>query len=462
MAIGAMYAMGRFARSTSSVGVFHEQTLPYGTADLAMVSVSGSPTDVVAKPAVKPPLQIFGEDESVFCYMTMEKRMPTIARDIVRDNPWLTEAQAAAVEEIAKELEDAGHGICRQVERLKADTTVPEKASDYERSLHEVFKPYVGKEWRETPWLHGEIFFYHRILEATEWFSHKKDYFEPPKMRSLELAKQSILILTNAVAGGSRPTAAEEPEVLRKLIHSCLWGNKVDLCLFKVDDFSQDGVQQKDKHSNIMTDDAPKVVDYLSSLKGKPSQVDFILDNCGYELFTDLVLTYFLLEFNWTDTVMLHCKEMPYYVSDAMAKDIVFMLDHLCGLGDESAKVIGERLQQFHAEGRLQWQSHPFWMAPSEFEDMPADVREMLGKSQLVVAKGDLNYRRLVGDRHWPYTTPFADAVGYFPTPVVALRTNKSEVLVGVDEASLAYVQSEDPEKWLVSGNFGVVSMWQP
>ena len=98
----------------------------------------------------------------------------------------------------------------------------------------QVFKPYVGKEWRETPWLHGEIFFYHRILEATEWFSHKKDYFEPPKMRSLELAKQSILILTNAVAGGSRPTAAEEPEVLRKLIHSCLWGNKVDLCLFKV------------------------------------------------------------------------------------------------------------------------------------------------------------------------------------------------------------------------------------
>ena len=78
----------------------------------------------------------------------------------------------------------------------------------------------------------------------------------------------------------------------------------------QVDDFSQDGVQQKDKHSNIMTDDAPKVVDYLSSLKGKPSQVDFILDNCGYELFTDLVLTYFLLEFNWTDTVMLHCKEV--------------------------------------------------------------------------------------------------------------------------------------------------------
>ena len=47
--------------------------------------------------------------------------------------------------------------------------------------------------------------------------------------------------------------------------------------------------------------------------------------------------------------------------------------------------------------------------------------------------KGDLNYRRLVGDRLWPPTTPFADVTAYFPGPVAALRTLKSDVIVGLD-----------------------------
>uniref|UniRef100_A0A7S1N9U1 Sugar phosphate phosphatase n=1 Tax=Eutreptiella gymnastica TaxID=73025 RepID=A0A7S1N9U1_9EUGL len=433
----------------------------YGTDGLALMTVTSEiSVDTGVAPDTRPPLQIFGEDESVFCYMTLVQRMPVIARDIIRDNAWLTEAQAAAVEEIAKELEDGGRGICRPVARLEADGNDPNQATAYERALIAPFREYIGKQWRETPWLHGEIFFYHRILEAIDWWSHQKDHFEVPKMKSLELAKESMLLLTNAIASSPCPEA-EKDAALLKLIHSCLWGNKVDLCLFKVDDFSEEGVKEKDKGSNIMTDNAPEIVAHLKALQGK-GQVDFILDNFGYELFTDLVLTYFILEYNYTENVVLHCKEYPYYVSDALEKDVVFLLDHLCELGDESAKTVGQRLKDLHAQGRLSWTSHPFWMAPSEFVDMPSDVRSTLAKSDLVFVKGDLNYRRLVGDRHWPYTTPFEQTVNYFPAPLCSLRTNKSEVLVGVTDESLKAVQSQDPEKWLVSGNFGVVSFWKP
>ena len=43
---------------------------------------------------------------------------------------------------------------------------------------------------------------------------------------------------------------------------------------------------------------------------------------------------------------------------------------------------------------------------------------------------------RLVGDCTWPATTPFSTTASYFPAPVVTLRTLKSDVVVGIDEAS--------------------------
>jgi hypothetical protein len=425
---------------------------------MALASVAGSEAPMVA---TKPPLQIFGEDERVFCFLTMEKRMPAIARDIIADNPFLTPQQAAAVEEVAKELENGGHGICREVERLKEASSSPWKASADERSLFKEFAPYLGKRWRDTPWLHGEIYFYHRLLEATDWYAHRKDIFHVPKMKSLELAAQSMVTLTDAVVDDGHVKAADQSAMLVKLIHSSLWGNKVDLCLFKVDDFSDAGVQSKGKGSSILRDDAEAVAAHLKALDGK-GQVDVILDNFGYELFTDLVLVYFLLEYRWVDRVVLHCKQTPYYVSDALEVDVAFLIKHLFSLGAESATAIGRALQGFHEEGRLQWTSHAFWTAPSEFADMPPDVRQLLAGSQLAVVKGDLNYRRLVGDRHWPFTTPFADAVACFPTACVALRTNKSEVLVGVDDAALESAKQQDPAKWLTSGNFGVVQFWRP
>jgi hypothetical protein len=41
---------------------------------------------------------------------------------------------------------------------------------------------------------------------------------------------------------------------------------------------------------------------------------------------------------------------------------------------------------------------------------MPADLAARFERASITVLKGDLNYRRLVGDRDWPPLTPFADA----------------------------------------------------
>ena len=76
--------------------------------------------------------------------------------------------------------------------------------------------------------------------------------------------------------------------------------------------------------------------------------------------------------------------------------------------------------------------------------------------ARMVFVKGDANYRRQIGERHWPFATPFQDISSYWPTNVCCLRTMKSECACGVPEARQKQVEKEDPQ-WLVSGRYGVV-----
>jgi hypothetical protein len=73
-----------------------------------------------------------------------------------------------------------------------------------------------------------------------------------------------------------------------------------------------------------------------------------------------------------------------------------------------------------------------------------------------VISKGDANYRRLVGDCHWDPTTPFQIAAGYFPTTLVALRTLKAELIVGLRQGEAERFQAQDPA-WRVNGKRGVI-----
>ena len=55
-----------------------------------------------------------------------------------------------------------------------------------------------------------------------------------------------------------------------------------------------------------------------------------------------------------------------------------------------------------------------------------------LSTSDFTFFKGDLNYRKLVNDRQWPYDTCLVTAMeGFNPGKLCALRTIKSDSIVG-------------------------------
>ena len=66
-----------------------------------------------------------------------------------------------------------------------------------------------------------------------------------------------------------------------------------------------------------------------------------------------------------------------------------------------------------------------------------------------------------MGDRHWPHTASFQQATAYFPAPLVALRTLKCELALGLRPGQSEQLTALDPQ-WLVNGTRGIVQARLP
>ena len=72
-----------------------------------------------------------------------------------------------------------------------------------------------------------------------------------------------------------------------------------------------------------------------------------------------------------------------------------------------------------------------------------------------------MNYRRLLGDRHWPHTARLEEIADYFPAPFLVLRTLKGEILVGLAPGQAATLAAQDPA-WLINGQRGLIHFCRP
>jgi hypothetical protein len=80
-----------------------------------------------------------------------------------------------------------------------------------------------------------------------------------------------------------------------------------------------------------------------------------------------------------------------------------------------------------------------------------------MSQSKLIIFKGDLHYRKLVGDLRWPLNETFEIALrGFQPTSLVALRTCKADVQVEIDQKLVQHITKIDP-KWMTNGKWGVI-----
>jgi uncharacterized protein with ATP-grasp and redox domains len=406
------------------------------------------------KPRPPIPESLRGLEVGSFAYHTIVDRLPDIARRTLQANQF----PATVVKGLQAMLDEIPASPIRPL----ADTAAPDNP-DWRRYVER----FAGgsprrKTWLETTWFFAETYFYRRILEATGYFQtgglQKEDPFLYEKRQGLETSQEAITSLSDhldELLGDHN----RQSQALLRLLKVSLWGNQSDLSLWPSDSNQEQRPNHQDadqQQSHLLADDAQAAVDYLSGLGKDHLRVDFLLDNAGLELVNDLALADFLLSGNAAEQVRFHAKSHPTFVSDATVKDVQETINYLASASRPQVQRLGARLEGHLQANRLKLREHFFWTSPLSMWEMPEEIEASLSRSRLVISKGDANYRRLLGDRHWPFTTPLGDILGYFPAPLLVLRVLKSEVVAGLAPDQPASLDLRDPD-WLVDGKWGVI-----
>ncbi|WP_073951380.1 damage-control phosphatase ARMT1 family protein [Streptomyces kebangsaanensis] len=384
---------------------------------------------------------LLGNEPGSFPHSVLAERHPAVIRQVREAFPYGPE-QHRALDAL---LDSCTKGV---IEELPAD------AHDRDRWQAWGLGQYAGRSWFDVPWLWSESYFYRRLLEAVGYFApgpwQGVDPFRPFKLAELDSPEtDEELAALDALESEPPPRRAAA------LLHGSLWGNRADLG-FRLSAAGAQAARATQPAPGLVADDSETLWSLLSP--SRAGTLCLVADNAGRELVPDLLLVAHLLAHGSAERAVLHVKPYPYYVSDATTADVVDAVRRLAAAPGAAAGY-GRRLWSALTDGRLTVRAHPFSCSPLPYAAMPGDLREEFGAATLTVFKGDLNYRRLVGDHLWPPTTPFADVTDHFPGPVAALRTLKSDVITGLDASTEAALDATEGGHWRVGGVHALIQV---
>ena len=374
-----------------------------------------------------------------FAEFTIRERFPKIFREVCSDE-YETFIKTTTVEEGIKNFCHPG------LEEVK--TAVREHAH---KTLEEFFYT--------APFFLVEVYFYHLLLCKRNYGKLKFDFFASKKDSSykdkgIEYSEKLEKLFRkykkadgadhNKEHTGQNMSDIEIEAVLQDALTLSLKANSGDLS--QLNEVKADTVKYLCDETEICTH-------YIRAKKYQ--RFDIICDNSGAELFSDIYLSVFFIKQGFTDKVTFHVKPCPFFVSDATMDDFSKLLLLLTNNNKNS-----ELFELLHKK-KIEVKESDFWVMPYYFDDMPEDLKAHFNLSDLVVVKGDLNYRRLVRDCNWKSTDTLKqhsllkDSKGR-NIPVIAPRVLKSDLLIGVAPVFKALAQNADPF-FKTDGKWGVV-----
>lgn len=268
---------------------------------------------------------------------------------------------------------------------------------------------------------------------SQHWKSY--DVFARQKLSTFRSSRPAVLELASRYKDiimqmGQNPDEEAEKIIFMEMCEICLWGNATDLSLLTsltYEDIQklQGSEARKASEKNIIVNDFEAAYEQLKTDKSRRQRIDIILDNAGFELYVDLILAGYLLSAGLANTVVLHSKSIPWFVSDVVPMDFAALLNALAdpqtfySTPSEDEKLAGktpsplsekevdellylfEQWSGFHQEGQLILRPNRFWTEGGSYWRLPSDeprLMEDLQSSDLVIFKGDLNYRKLTAD----------------------------------------------------------------
>ena len=376
------------------------------------------------------PSPIQTDPSNAFAHHSMSVRVPGIIKEVIDRN---TDYPG----NIKKELLHLREDIVNDMPVRLFDAPAP----DYDLWATP-FETRKKETWLNTEWLFAEMLAYRLIIEATQYWTTLRDPFAPLKKDELESN-----VLWDALSRAMDKSGNRETRLARCLRFS-LWGNRIDLSLKQAANL---GTQAKDEH--LLQDDIHEAVDYLT--QNSPGIIHIIMDNAGTEQAVDFALIDHMLTENIARKVYVHVKMQPVLVSDAIVADVHILLDYMAR-HSTITNLLAIRLKNYLNNGRISIVPDFFWNTAGRLWELPNRIQLAFQDATLVISKGDLNYRRATNDAIWPPSTTFLHAIQNFPSPLLALRTLKSDTLVGIAEDLQTRLNDEHGPKWRTSGTYGV------
>lgn len=410
-----------------------------------------------------------------FAYYTIQERLPIILTKLI-DQLTRERDDLATQYEGERTQEDVKH-IIANISQLKYEMQTNKEftvltGDETDKETWNTFLnglPADEQSYFSGRWLYAECYMYRRlksIFEQTETLT-TYDYFAGQKENALITAYEigtMVLKHANEFYNQTNSTATDVEQFFIKLLKINLWGNRCDLSISAGRAIQHNGnpfTALESFETDLLVNKCNEIWSCINA--GEPSNnvIDIVLDNCGYEFFTDLVLADFLVRQQLAKCVRFHVKAIPWFISDVRLDDFHWTIKMLRDNANELIGNLGERLVQYLANDQIQLHDVDyFWTGPYEFQQMESINPELYGKlctSHLVIFKGDLNYRKLLADLNTPFNATFIDVLRNFrPTNVCALRTIKADLICELADGLNDELSRLDP-MWMETGKYGLI-----
>ncbi|CAL4068054.1 unnamed protein product, partial [Meganyctiphanes norvegica] len=306
------------------------------------------------------------------------------------------------------------------------------------------------------------------------YMCHPLHLISPYARASQKAIEDSYESLQDLAPGSTRISSCCQIVLLRieskqksnfiKFIQLSVWGNRCDLSISAGENVAQrdDLVTSLNRlRSNLIANHSNELWKLLSALPEDQRDIVFILDNAGFELVIDFCLAAFLIESGLATSITFHVKTRPWFVSDTLKEDFLWTVDTLRNMESEVGQ-LGAMWETYLTEGRWKVIENRFWTSSYDFasmSDIDCGLYTELSKASLLIFKGDLNYRKLVGDLDWPCETDFQRSLrGFTPAPLVALRTAKGGPVVGLGRGVEQQTATQAAD-WNTSGEYGMIQL---
>lgn len=425
------------------------------------------------------PNKLTPADTNSFAYETVKQRVPEILTKVI--DTCSRNIQPTKTTQGDEEAEDMKQ-IVSKLSKLRSEIMTNKPMTyleddevdtlDWNIYLKSLTKTNHKPSWFSESWMFLECYFYRQIMNIFHLSKYFKtfDPFDMQKTEGLKVSFPNFKILLKYLDDLLKEDLYEKKrkEYFSSILLLSLWGNKFDLSLSA-------GVQNQpedDPLSKIHGLDEFLLINEgeqaYELLKQKScSRVDIVLDNAGFEICSDFILAEYILSTKLAEKVIFHPKTMPWFVSDVTYKNFFEILDQLTKHNDPYICKYGKKWvtrlndSSFTLAFDSERSKAKFWTMPYNYNVMAEEDNNLykeLSKANLIIFKGDLNYRKLVGDRCWSPETPFTKALqGFKPAPLLSLRALKADVVVGLNPGQAEKCQQKHPD-WMITGKYAVIS----